>query len=795
MFLSGGMSLEYLLICVLVFLVITLSVVLFKMYRQEDVLPFSALSNMSFYCKDLRRGTEFFSERLCRFLGRGHIECIEDFYQSFDDHNKAVLVEIFSKIKDAHQQDKHTMYSEPIAVINEKSGLTKYFVCSYATVVEPTTKILLKIFLFFYDVTNHVEHVNAMKREVSNIKSELVHKNSILNALPFPVWVRDKELKLQYFNTQFNYFIPYDQQYLSNLSFLGKEDELAKKAYDSKVMQTAELYMVINGTWHLYNFYEVPVPGSELLVGVGYSCEDKDKIRSELQRHIAAQADLLESTSSAVAIYGSDMKLKFFNHAFVKMWGLEEKWLVTQPSYSDFLNRLRSERKLPEQIDFQQFKNEQMSLFTDLTLTHNDFLYLPDGRSLRVIVIQHALGGLLFSYEDMTDRLALERSYRTLSAVQKSTIDHLNEGITVFSEDGRLQVSNDQFSRIWTFPKDILSTKPHMVVVIDKMIEQVEEVKKNTSFRDEFFLCVNSRETRNFQIKKTDGSIIDALFVPLPDGATLICYRDITDTIMVEKILVDKNLALQEADRLKTEFLANMSYELRSPLTSIIGFSGLLEGKHFGLLNDKQLEYVNAINDSSKYLMSLINDILDVASIEAGYMTLDIEKVDLREAIKSVVELVSQRISGQSIKLNISDIKKDLVGMCDMKRIKQVIFKMLNNAVGRTLEKGEVSLFVRCINNKYVVLSIKDYGDYVSVEDQNQIFNKFYGMGNAITAKNKDNLGLSLVKSIVEMHGGRVCFVSKQNEYNVLRAIIPLNNKELILDNKIDNNSVEQMVS
>ena len=208
MFLSGGMSLEYLLICVLGFLVITLSLVVFKMYRQEDVLPFSALLNMSFYCKDLRRGREFFSKRLCRFLGRGHIADIEDFYQSFDDQNRAILVEIFSKLKDAHQDDKRTIYSEPIAVVNAKSGLTKYVVCSYATVVEPTTKILLKIFLFFYDVTNHVEHINAMKREVSNVKSELGHKNNILNALPFPVWVRDKELKLKYFNTQFNYFIP-----------------------------------------------------------------------------------------------------------------------------------------------------------------------------------------------------------------------------------------------------------------------------------------------------------------------------------------------------------------------------------------------------------------------------------------------------------------------------------------------------------------------------------------------------------------------------------------------------------
>lgn len=787
MFLSGSVAMGYLLVSVIAFLFALLVISLLKMYRREESLSLSSLGSMSFYCKDFGNAKEFFSQALCHSLGQDKIQNLEEFLSSFDKEYHEVLIEILSLTKEK------TNHSTPIAFYNKKTQATRHCVYTHSSIVDPVTQKLSKIFIFFHDVTKKMDHMGVIKPETKTFKAKLLYKNEILNVLPFPVWIRDKDLRLKYFNTQFNDFVSQDQQYSSDFSFSRKEDELTKKALESKTTHAAELYVVINGKRQLYHFHEIPFisEDEEYLMGVGYSCEDKDKIKSELNRHIAAQADLLESTASAVAIYGADTKLKFFNHAFVKMWGLEEKWLVTQPSYGDFLNKLRSERKLPEQIDFQKFKNEQLSLFTDLRLTQNEFLYLPNGKSLRVIVIPHTLGGLLFSYEDMTDRLALERSYNILTAVQKSTIDHLNEGVTVFSEDGRLQVSNDQFSKIWNISKEILDTKPHLVVLIKKMIEQVQEMSGNVSFSDEFFVCINSRETKKFQVKHKEGSVIEVLFVPLPDGATLICYRDISDAIMVEQILVDKNIVLQEADKLKTEFLANMSYELRSPLTSIIGFSGLLEEKHFGKLNKKQLEYVNSINDSSRYLMSLINDILDVASIEAGYMILDIEETDLKNIIESMVELVSQRISSKSIKLHVICSQENIIGVCDVKRIKQVIFKMLNNAIGRVQQRKEIVLKVRG-TNEYLAFTIKDYGYYVSDDDQKQMFNKFYGVGNAAAAQNKDNLGMSLVKSIIEMHGGRVTFLSHKNQFNMLRAIIPLNNQTLI-NNKVINSSTSMV--
>ena len=184
---------------------------------------------------------------------------------------------------------------------------------------------------------------------------------------------------------------------------------------------------------------------------------------------------------------------------------------------------------------------DQIKLFTDLMLTHNDFFYLPDGCYLRVIVIQHALGGLLFSYEDMTDHFELERSFKTLRAVQKETIDNLNDGITVFSENGKLELINPKFLKMWKCDKSFIDSKPHISKVLSEMKKSINSSIDWDSLRDDFMLKISSRATFNIGIELTNESIIDILFVPLPDGGPLISYHDVTDSILVAKSLLDQD--------------------------------------------------------------------------------------------------------------------------------------------------------------------------------------------------------------------------------------------------------------
>jgi len=176
---------------------------------------------------------------------------------------------------------------------------------------------------------------------------------------------------------------------------------------------------------------------------------DREAAAVELWRHVNANAEVREAIRASVTIYGPDKKLIFFNSAFASMWGLAEDWLAAQPSFDDVLERLRQGRCLPETADFRAFKCEQLRLFTSVIRPQQDLLHLPDGRTLLLSISPHPFGGLAFVYEDVSDRLALERSCNTLTKVRQATLDHLFEAIAVYGSDGRLKLHNPSYLALW----------------------------------------------------------------------------------------------------------------------------------------------------------------------------------------------------------------------------------------------------------------------------------------------------------------------------------------------------------
>src|SRR5205085_7326742 len=138
------------------------------------------------------------------------------------------------------------------------------------------------------------------------------------------------------------------------------------------------------------------------------------------------------------------------------------------PSLDELLGRLRERRRVPEYADFRAFKRQQLGMFTSLIEPLGELMHLPDGRTLSVSVSPHPLGGLIFVYEDVTDRLALESSYNTLIAVQRETLDNLFEGIAVFGSDGRLKLQNPAYRKIWALSETDLAGEPHIGGIVDK---------------------------------------------------------------------------------------------------------------------------------------------------------------------------------------------------------------------------------------------------------------------------------------------------------------------------------------
>jgi signal transduction histidine kinase len=663
--------------------------------------------------------------------------------------------------------------------ISSKDFKSQFECC--ASTVQDSLGAVMELIIWFRDITSQQKIITRLTKENEKLKSDVKQYSTILNMLPYPVWQRGDDLNIRYCNLAYSEVAEEAPERVvesEDLELHKNARILAKVAKESGESKGERRHIIVEGQRKLFQFYEIPVLSDKMMVGVAQDVTELETIQEELGRHISAQKDLLESTASAVAVYGSDTRLKYFNYAYVRLWALDEAWLETQPTYSEVLEVLREKRRLPEQANFPVFKQQQQKLFTDLIEPREDIFYLPDGKTLRVLTIPHALGGILFSYEDVTDRLALERSYNTLTAVQRATLDNLHEGVVVFGEDGRLRLYNPVYLKMWKLEDKGVLVDVHVNDILE-MTRELYDIPGWDVFKQDFSRQLHNRSVQRQRIERKDSKVFDAIWVPLPDGASLISYTDVTDSTLVERSLRERNDALQEADRLKSEFLANVSYELRSPLTSITGFSEMLKQDYFGELSPKQKEYVAGIHKSSNHLMQLINDILDIASIEAGYMRLEIKQFDIYTMMSSVSSLINERVRENKIKL-VFECKKDIgVMLADETRVKQILFNLLNNAIKFTDKGSSIKLGASIQPDdgapESVIFYVEDNGMGIAPEEQAAVFGKFYRK-----VKSGTGLGLSMVKSFVELHGGRVDLKSELEKGTRISCILPRFNQELL---------------
>jgi signal transduction histidine kinase len=236
----------------------------------------------------------------------------------------------------------------------------------------------------------------------------------------------------------------------------------------------------------------------------------------------------------------------------------------------------------------------------------------------------------------------------------------------------------------------------------------------------------------------------------------------------------EKSRQLEIADRHKSEFLASMSHELRTPLNAVIGFSEVLLERMFGELNPKQDEYLQDILSSGRHLLSLINDILDLAKIEAGRMELEVADFHFPQAIDNAVTLVRERAARRSITLDVA-IDPDLGEIKgDERKVKQVLLNLLSNAIKFTPEGGRVDVHAGLVDG-VAEISVTDTGVGIAPEDHEAVFEEFRQVGTDYAKKHEGTgLGLTLSRRFVELHGGKIWVKSQLGQGATFTFTLPV---------------------
>lgn len=238
--------------------------------------------------------------------------------------------------------------------------------------------------------------------------------------------------------------------------------------------------------------------------------------------------------------------------------------------------------------------------------------------------------------------------------------------------------------------------------------------------------------------------------------------QSVVETKNAYQTIEEQNVKIIEADKVKTGFLANISHELRTPLNAIIGFSEILSEKLFGDLNAKQSEYIEDIRVSGVHLLEMINEILDIAKIEANAMSLNKSEFSLNLAVDEVSNILLPLFKKKHLSLEKNC--EDIYIFADFQKIRQVLYNLLSNAIKFSNDYEKIVISTKCVGND-VTISVKDFGIGIMQEDAYRIFDKFVQLENTYTKKESSTgLGLTITKEFVQMHGGKIEVVSELNK-------------------------------
>jgi signal transduction histidine kinase len=622
------------------------------------------------------------------------------------------------------------------------------------------------------DVTGVRSELNELTARHTALVAEVESLRALVDALPAPAWLRDEKGKLTFANAAYGQAV--DVQEAAEAVTRGLEliergaREEVIRARIARTPYAERLPAVVAGARRYFDVVEVPMQGGR--AGVAVDATETEAMRTELARMVDAHRRTLDQLATGVAIFAADQRLTFYNTAYRALWDLDPAFLDDSPTDSEVLDRLRAARKLPEQQDFRQWQAQLHQAYRAVEAGESHW-YLPDGRTLRVVTTPNPEGGVTYLFHDVTERLDLQRRYDALIRVQGETLDHLGEAVAVFASDGRIRLFNPAFADMWALSPEALAERPHVETIVD-WCRPLNRGATIWAAVHATVTAIDGREPVTGRIECTDGRIVDCATVPLPDGATLVTFQDMTASVNVERALRERNEALEAADRIKIDFVHHVSYELRSPLTNIIGFAHFLGDSSTGPLTAKQEEYLGYINASTNALLAIINNILDLATIDAGAMTLNLGSVDIRQTMAAAAEGIQDRLVKDGIRLDIRSAPNIGSFTADERRVRQILFNLLANAVGFS-PPGETVTLTAERRPDAVVFTVTDRGPGIPTEVKDRVFDWFET--DPLGSQHRGTgLGLSLVRSFVELHGGSVSLDSAVGAGTTVTCIFPL---------------------
>ena len=464
-----------------------------------------------------------------------------------------------------------------------------------------------------------------------------------------------------------------------------------------------------------------------------------------------AQRSMLDQLSIGVALFDAKRRITFANQPFHRTFALPSGTVSEGSDFEQFLTAARENRRIPGVRDFLQWRRELTEWFRSDEPVEEEWT-LPDGTHLRIVAQPMPDGGLVFFAEDQTERMAASAMRDTMLRTRTATFDNLYEALAVFAPDGHLELWNRGFPVVWGIADDALEGHPAAEEILSAISRVLAKPEQAKAIGNVVRAATLDRKNRDGKVELADGRTLSFAGVPLPDGNGLLTVLDITASVDAEEALRERNKALEEADALTSRFLANMSYEFRTPLTSITGFTELLSTGMAGELPPSAREYVDAISDAARRLSEQVENVLDMSQSEAGQLPISPEPIDLLQFLSDLVRSREDDIKRASLSLSLRGDPGN-VAQADPQQLRRALSNIVQNAIDATPPGGKILVDLKRRKDGARIV-ISDNGKGMSSEELSRVLEGLEFANDGGEPRRRSGLGIPLSRQLITAQGG-----------------------------------------
>jgi signal transduction histidine kinase len=638
----------------------------------------------------------------------------------------------------------------------------------YGTLADPQVSPGGAALVWVFDFTESHAEMARLRAAAARATGDFAALVGLIEAAPMPMWFRGADLSLQLVNQAYVDAVgaaSAAEVVQGQIELLEPEDgrspaEIARDTLKSQDKSERSVAATIHGARRTLRVSDLPL-GQEGVAGYAIDIEEQQQVAREFRAFRDAQRALLDQLSVGVAQFDAEEQLVFANRPFRRLFSLTDEAIEARTPFERFLAEARERGRTPEVRDFPEWRRERSGWF-EASATLEEAWPLPGGTHLRIVAQPLPDGGLVLIAEDRTEQLALSAVRDTLLRTRTATLDSLFEALAIFAPDGSVQLWNRSFAGTWGLTPELLDAHPSADELLGAIGRNLVRPEEAGLIGAAVRAATLDRREKGGQVDLADGRTLRFAGVPLPDGNGLLTVLDITASQKAEQALRERAEALDEANAVKARFLANMSYEFRTPLTTIGGYAELLKS---GVASDPEQvgEYVDAILSAVERLTEQVENVLDLSQSEAGLLPIRKERLDLLEFLTTLVREREAAIIAAGLSLDLKGRRGRVIDG-DPRQLGRAMGNLIDNAIAGTADGGRIVIEIRKApegSDWGMEISIADNGRGMTSQELARAQGGLHP-GKDGMPERRTGLGIPLARQLIEAHDGTLEIASRK---------------------------------